>query len=185
MSNRKITISALIVSCALLLAGCQPAQTPAGSSTAGEGKLFTEPTEISIVVGSHTSWPYNENWIMWKYFQEATGATLKVQAIPNESMNTKISLMLASPETLPDLLHTISKSANVDPNALDGAFIAIDDHLDEMPNFTKYFDSLPERAERGAVKPAQIRRREDLLPASDGDGEAAKPAGVAVPQGYL
>ena len=109
---------------------------------AADGKLFAPGTEISITVGSHTSWPYNENWVMWKYFQEATGAAFEIQAIPNESIDTKINLMLASPDTLPDLIHTITKDAIVDPNAMDGAFIALDDHAEEMPNFTKFFDSM-------------------------------------------
>ena len=148
MLKKRICAWALAGTLFVSLVGCgQPKTGEAGQepgqNTAGDGKLFAPGTEISITIGSHTSWPYNESWIMWKYFQEATGATFKIQAIPNENIDTKINLMLASPDTLPDLIHTISKSAIVDPNAMDGAFIAIDDHLDEMPNFTKYFDSLP------------------------------------------
>ena len=36
----------------------------------GEGKLFEEKTVITLMVGSHPSWPYDPNWPMWKIMQE-------------------------------------------------------------------------------------------------------------------
>ncbi len=110
-----------------------------------EGKLFAPGTEISMVIGSHNSWPYEENWKIWQYFKEATGAEVDITAIPNETLETKINLMLASPDTLPDLIHSNDgKKRIADANATTGAFIALDDHFDEMPNFTKFIDSMEE-----------------------------------------
>ena len=113
---------------------------------AGEGKVFTEPTELDITVSSHVSWPYNENWVMFKYIGEATGANLNLTALPNADMDTKLSLMMASPETLPDLLHTWQKKT-VDDYALSGAYLSYDDYKDLMPNMNAFIESIPE-AER-------------------------------------
>lgn len=107
------------------------------------GAVFDKPTEIKIAISSHPSWPYNENWKMWQYLQEATGAVTKVQAIPDSDFDTKVSLMMASPSELPDLLHFTHKYS-VDQYTSSGALVAIDDNLDKMPNYVKFFDSLPQ-----------------------------------------
>lgn len=121
----------------------KPEQNQGENTAAGDGKLFAENTEIDIVIGSHPSWPYDENWPLWKYFQEETGATFKIRAVPFDDLGTKISLMLASPDTLPDLLHATAKSL-VDAHFSSGAFISISDNLDKMPYYAKFMETLPE-----------------------------------------
>ena len=147
MFRKKRVITAI---CAALFAvslfSCTAQQDAGGDvqQDAGEkGALFAEPTKISILMGSHASWPYQEDWVFWKYFEEATNADFDIQAVPNTELDTKITLMMANPSSLPDLIHTITKTA-VDTFASSGAFIAIDDHLDEMPNYTRFWNSLPE-----------------------------------------
>ena len=54
------------------------------------GKLFDEPTEIKIVMGSHASWPYNPDWVIWDIVEEATNVKFNIEAIPNTEMATKI-----------------------------------------------------------------------------------------------
>ena len=106
------------------------------------GKLFSAPTEISILVGSHPSWPYNENWKVWQYIKEATGADVKIQSFPNEEYNTKLFLLLSTPEALPDLVHLQDKQT-ADEIADVGAAIALEDYMDQMPNFKAFVESLP------------------------------------------
>ena len=113
------------------------------TSNAGEGKLFTEPTEISITIADHASWPYKSDWKMWQYFQEATGATFDIQTIPGTDYSTKVTLMMSSPETLPDLLHTWEK-AMVDEHAAAGAFVSYTDNMDKMQNFQAFWNTIPE-----------------------------------------
>lgn len=147
MKNSKRRIFALILSgvIAVSLAACQPSsnQPETMGSTAGEGKVFSRPTEISIALSSHVSWPFNENWPVLKYIQEATGATLKITAITSGDMGTKLPLMMATPDLLPDLIHTWDK-AQVNDYALSGAYLSYTDHLDQMPNFQKFWDSIPQ-----------------------------------------
>lgn len=138
----------------LSLVACSGNNVDNGMSASDEkipdGKLFAPDTNISIVIGSHTSWPYEEDWTLWNYLREASGANLEVTAIPNENYDTKVNLMLASPETLPDLIHTSNKAGIVDVNGPIGAFVSIDDNMEKMPHFSAYIESLPE-AERADV----------------------------------
>lgn len=145
--------TALMLALVVSLAGCKPSD--AGNSTTiqgggnAEGKLFAEPTDISIVISSHVSWPFNENWVILKYITEATNANLKITTLPSAEQATKLNLMMASPETLPDLLHTFTKKT-VDDYAYSGAYLAYDDHMDLMPNFQKFWATVPE-AEREEI----------------------------------
>lgn len=139
---------ALCLACAMMLclAACDGSDVSAetlANPNAGEGKLFTEPTELDITISSHVSWPYNENWVMWKYIGEASGANLKISAIPNADLDTKLSLMMATPENLPDLLHTWQKKT-VDDYALTGAYLAYDDYKELTPNMNAFIESVPE-----------------------------------------
>lgn len=131
----------------------------AGNSTSGEEKLFNKPTEISIVIGSHPSWPYQKDWKMWQYFSEGTGAKLNVHAIPSTDYLTKVSLMMSSPDSLPDLLDMWDKK-KTDQYVESGVFVSLDDNMDKMPNYTKFLKSLPE-----------VERKELLTQRMSGDGK--------------
>ena len=165
MKQRVKRIGMLLLSgiLAMAMAGCQPAGEPGkaeGNETGSqEGKLFSQPVAFDVVISSHASWPYNENWKLWQYFKEATGAELNIQAIPASDTATKLPLMMASPESLPDLIHLWAKE-QFDPYALTGAFVSLDDHMDQMPNMKTFLDSLPDT------------EREDILnQRKSGDGK--------------
>ena len=146
---------------AVWMAGCQkdPGNNAGSPSYAGEGKLFTEPTELSIVISSHVSWPYNENWKMWQYFREATGANLQVTALSDSEYSTKVALMMATPEDLPDLLYTTEKTT-VDTYAGTGAFLSYSDHMDLLPNYQAFWNTVPEE-----------ERKELFMQRTSGDGK--------------
>ena len=147
-------ILALVLAGAMVLsfAACGPKGGKGGSSTGidGENPLanggkFEEGTVIKMVTSSHASWPYKEDWVVWDYIEEATGAKLEVNAIPNEDFTTKVNLLLASPDTLPDILSGWSKT-DVDAHTSSGAFVPLSDNMDLMPNFSAYLDSVGEDA---------------------------------------
>lgn len=141
---KRVTALALASTMAISLASCGVKNKNAGNTTGGEK------TKLSIVVGSHASWPYQASWPIWKWMEEATNTELQIQAIPGADLPTKIPLILASPSSLPDLIH-LYDLATVNQNALSGPFVAISDNLDKMPNYVKFMDSLPE-AERKELK---------------------------------
>lgn len=167
MNRTAKRVTALVMAgvMALGITGCGPKDSggTTGTSTAGEGKLFTEPTEFSITIADHASWPYKSDWKMWQYFSEATGATFDIQTIPGTDYETKVTLMMSSPETLPDLLHTWSKKM-VDEHAAAGAFVSYTDNMDKMPNFQAFWDTIPEE-----------ERQDYMAQRMSGDGKIYSP----------
>lgn len=162
--KKKIISVLLIASVLLALSACNQSNAPnPETNTETEEQLFGNDTELNIVVGSHPSWPYNENWVFWRYFKESVGGKINVQAIPSTEFTTKVTLMMTSPDTLPDLLHVISKFV-IDKFALTGAFVAIDDNLDKMSNYKKLWDSVPEN-----------ERKDKLALRLSGDGKTYFP----------
>lgn len=97
---------------------------------------------LSIVIPSHGSWPYEESWKSWQYAREGSGVDLQVQAIPATDYMSKLPLMFASPDSLPDLM-AFTYKPDTDVYASQGALIPIDDYADIMPNYTSFMDSLP------------------------------------------
>lgn len=146
----KRIVSLLTASIILLLfTACTQKSDNSGADVGaiGSGTLFSEPTELSLITTSNASWPYDKDWVIWKYFEEKTGAKLKIQAIPSSELKTKIPLIMASRDTLPDLIYLTKNDA--DAHALSGALVAIDDYMEDMPNYKKVWDSVPEE-ERSA-----------------------------------
>lgn len=161
-STRRILAFLSAAAMALSLAACSGNDaSTGGNEDIPEGKLFAPDTEVSLVIGSHNSWPYDKDWKVWQLFRDAVGGKIDITSIPNENLETKVNLMLASPETLPDLIHcNDGKRRIADANASTGAFISLDDRLEEMPNFTKFFDSMNE-----------VRRNSLLSQRKSGDGK--------------
>lgn len=143
MKTKLKTAIALLLSLTMVLTlmSCAPKKEIVITEKSGE-ILFPKQIDLSILIGSHPSWPYNENFLFWKYFREATGANLTVTSFPINEFATKLSLIMASKKQLPDMIHMIEKIW-VDQYAADGAFVAIDDYLDKMPNYTKFWNSIP------------------------------------------
>jgi len=95
----------------LSLVACQPIGTGTTQTTSGtqaptagtsesqavqpSGKIFSDDVELRIIVGSHASYPYDENWKIWQYVKEALGGNVIIEPIM-DSWDTKISLLMAS-----------------------------------------------------------------------------------------
>ena len=164
MGKRSIALKVIsflaVLSIAVSLAACGNASnnTPAGSTAAApttaapeatkdeNAPLFDKPVKLSILMGSHASWPYDENWKVWQYVKEATGAELDIQAVPGEELPTKLNLIMASKDKLPDIVHVWAKTQS-DAHAMSGAYVSILDNLDKLPNFSKWLDSISDKEE--------------------------------------
>lgn len=161
--KQKRRLWAAVTAAAMLcgFAACSPRQETGkeAGSQPGDGALFADHPTIRLMISSHPSWPYNENWKIWQYFAQGAGAELDVRAIPHADYDTKVSLLMSTPEELPDLMHFTDKMM-LDKYAMDGPFAAIDDNLDKLPNYTAFLDSL-----------AETERQELLLQRTSGDGK--------------
>lgn len=107
-----------------------------------EGPVFGKDVELTVLIGSHASYPYDENWKIWQYVKEEMGGKITIDVI-TDSWDTKISLLMASRDQLPDVMHMPTK-VSVDKFALDGAFVSILDNLDKLPYFKKWMETTPE-----------------------------------------
>ena len=146
----------LAVMMMLALAAC----TGGTGGTALEGIDPSEPLTaedvISIMIPSSASWPIKEDYILWDYMEEGSGATLDIIPIPDVDAATKYPLMFATPSELPDIM---AFSSNNGPTAYAGeGIIALDDLSDFMPNYNAWLESLSEAEYDVAVKP---RKRAD------------------------
>ena len=142
---KRIAAATLAGAMAISLAACGGGdKTPnAQQGTNTGGKVFSEPTTVKVVISSSSSFPYQQDWKLWKYFSEATGANFEIQAIPDTDAVTKVNLLMTSQDTMPDLLYTDYKNT-VDAHATSGAFISLSDNFDKLPSMTKFLDTLPE-----------------------------------------
>lgn len=111
--------------------------TEAFRDIAGE-KLFSEPVEISMMIPSHASWPYQEDWYVQNMIQEETNVTFHITSVTTDGFTDKVNLTMASGQ-LPDLIYFIG-NAPIIQYAPQGAFVNILEHLDEMPNFKKWYE---------------------------------------------
>ncbi len=131
-------VAALVMAAAMMfsIAAC-------GGGNVGTASESLAGSEVSITVSSHATWPHRDDWKLWQYMAEATGAKLNLVSIPQDDFNTKVNLMLSAPETLPDLIHFTMKQI-VDNTANQGALLAFEDYEDLLPNYNAYMESLPE-----------------------------------------
>lgn len=96
----KKRITALMLAAIMVFALCACTENREDKSTAIDDPL-TKDDVITMTTLSSGSWPYNEDWIVWDYIEEGTGATLEVHAVPDVDYKTKWSLMYASPDSYP------------------------------------------------------------------------------------
>ncbi|MBQ7119597.1 MAG: extracellular solute-binding protein [Oscillospiraceae bacterium] len=142
-------VLALIIMSALAACGGSD-----GNDAVSEG---LEGANLKVVIPSHPNWPYRDEWISWQYVREATKANIDIVAYPNADFSTKVPLILADPENVPDLI-CMPNATIVNQYVSQGAFVAIDDHMDKMPNYTNFWNSLPEEQAESMLR---IRRAAD------------------------
>ncbi len=136
--NKKIIALILAGAMMLPLCACTQQGTISGNATF---EPLTREDVIQVNIPSHASWPYQENWKVWEYIEEACGATLEITALPSSDAKSKYPLMFASAETLPDVM-SFSTKLRCDQYNEGGAIIALDDMAEYMPNYNKWLDSL-------------------------------------------
>ncbi len=133
-------IIALVIATVMFFALCSCKDND--SNFAANNDPLTKEDVITLVTTSHASWPYKEDWKIWDYMEEGSGATLDVTAILTDA-GTKYSLMFAAPDTLPDLV-AFTYKPTTDTYAGMGALVALDDMREYMPNYNNWLKSLTE-----------------------------------------
>ena len=131
-----------------------------GGLTQLDGTGATDPLTkedvIRYLVPSSADWPVREDWKIWEYMAEGSGATLDIISIPAVDAGSKLPLMFAAREELPDLMAFGTLAAH-DRYAGEG-LIAFEDLEQYMPTYNAWLDSLTEEEYDVVVKP---RKRAD------------------------
>ena len=140
-------IAAILLALVMMFALCacdSDGATKKRSSDIPEGKAIPDDAVLDITIASHPSWPYEEDFEVWKYIKEGVGGTINVTAIPTSDFKTKFSLMMAASDTLPDLIGFQNKPAAYSEFCEQGAFVALDDNADLLPDYVEFWDNVPE-----------------------------------------
>ncbi|MBQ2741205.1 MAG: extracellular solute-binding protein [Oscillospiraceae bacterium] len=148
----------LILATVMLFALCSCGGANGATKLSGEGanEPLTKDDVIQFMVESSASWPVREEWKIWEYMEEGSGATLNIISVPASDAGTKYPLMFAAREELPDLL--AFGSANAHTSYAGEGLVAFEDVEAYMPNYNAWLESLTEDEYNTAVKP---RKRAD------------------------
>lgn len=145
----KKKLLALLLSAIMLvsLSACAGGGKTGGTANADP---LTKEDVVEVTVSSHASWPYSEDWKIWDYIEEGTGATVSINAIPGSDVATKIPLIFAGQDTMPDIMFFDYKPTN-DEYAAQGALIPLENVAEYMPNYKKFTDSLTDEEYKAIV----------------------------------
>ncbi|MBQ2743460.1 MAG: extracellular solute-binding protein [Oscillospiraceae bacterium] len=109
-----------------------------------EGKVIPDDAVLDVMTASYASWPYDENWAVWKYIKEAIGGTVNVTAVPSTEFGTKFTLIMAAPDNLPDVIGFVNRPATFSSYCEQGAFVAFDDYEEFLPDYNKFWNEIDE-----------------------------------------
>ncbi len=97
--------------------------------------------ELDLLISFHPSWPYNEDWWIWKAIEEETSVKLNTVAVPNNEYIDKVNLVITS-GNMPDIF-TVGPASSRRLGA-DGAFLELSSFIERMPNFKNFIEYSPE-----------------------------------------
>jgi len=137
------------------LAGCSVQGGSGEESNYAGGSVFTEPTTVSVMIPQGNEL-YRADWKVWQYIEEATGADLDIQMVAAD-YETKLAMAFSAPETIPDLI-AFDYKPHIDNYAEQGGLVALEDVIDQMPNFRAFWDKVDPEEKEALF---QIRRSAD------------------------
>lgn len=102
------------------------------------GPLFEEEVQFSLMMQSHPSWPYQEEWYVNDLLKRKANVKFNVNAVidSNSAFNEKLNLTMAAGE-VPDLIFSNTKEV-IRMYGSQGAFLNVLDYEDQLPNFSKW-----------------------------------------------
>ena len=99
-------------------------------------------TKVTMICNSSVE-GQNDSVVI-KELRRRTGINLQLDVIPNAAFTEKVKVLLASKDEMQDIFAGLSHE-EINEYGMQGAFVPIDDYLDELPNVkAAYFDSSDE-----------------------------------------
>lgn len=126
----------------LRLIGAMLALTAAVTALAGcgetsTGKVAEKGGNVSMLIHSHDTWPYDETWWAWNKLEEVTGIEFEHIPVANSNFNEKLNILIASGGA-PDIFDIGVHDAN--KLGMMGALKSLDEISEGMDNLNKYAD---------------------------------------------
>lgn len=109
-----------------------------------------EITELFVLLPSHPSWPYREDWDVWRWIEEHSGVKLSVRAIPLSDYSMQLQLLLAVTENLPDLIYYDSSLPRI--SGFMERLIPLSANESIMPHYTSFLASLPHKEQEELLR---------------------------------
>lgn len=111
----------------------ESADTP---SEAAEETETTESQVVNLVTFEYADSPFNKEWRVWDYIEEATGVQVNPSSAAANNPTEAYNAMVASRD-LPDIMY-MNSYAMANRYGEQGALQNFLDHLDRMPNFQQW-----------------------------------------------
>ncbi len=146
----------------------------------GSLPLVNEPVTLKVLT---KDWPNfaskeSDKALLWKWLEEKTGIHFEVTSYPAEELKTKLPLIMASPDEMPDIFFACDfTAADVLSYGQNGQLLMLDDYIEKYgKNIKECFDTLPEAYGAAAAADGHIYS----LPSFNGrDGVAGETFGVS------
>ncbi|UVI30262.1 extracellular solute-binding protein [Paenibacillus spongiae] len=146
MSNKSVMSKVLLIlamvlattACSTQNSNTSSSGTSSSTSNAKSGNNRT--VTLDMMVFQHPSWPYKEDWAIYKYYEEKLGIKFKVTAPPSD-YDTALNLAFAG--DTPDIM-IVSNLTQANTYGGSGALLNFFDHLDKLPNYSKFLEDHPE-----------------------------------------
>jgi putative aldouronate transport system substrate-binding protein len=136
-----IVMMAAIVASSVLTGCAAKKQQGANVST---GNDANQPVvEITAMLESHASWPFNQDWYALKLLEEKTKVKLNVTSVTGANYKEKLNITIAS-KNLPDIIHMIAKPDEINKYGAQGALLDYKPNMKNMPNFQKWTEKYPQ-----------------------------------------
>ncbi len=109
-------------------------QTEATNETAAGEKLV-----LTVMASEHPNQPFRSDSEVFKWIEERTNVTVKLEAFPGADWQAKATTLMAT-DNMPDMMLKVPDYAKF---AREGLFLKLSDYFDVMPNFKKIYDETP------------------------------------------
>ena len=108
-----------------------------GCGETSTGKVAEKGGNVSMLIHSHDTWPYDETWWAWNKLEEVTGIEFEHIPVANSNFNEKLNILIASggaPDIFDIGVHDANKLGTM------GALTSLDEISEGMDNLNKYAD---------------------------------------------
>ncbi len=150
MKKRVICGITAVVMLAGMLSGCgNETKTDVGTMTseeikayeakAGGLKLPLDKKGTTLTVLCNTSFTGNSDSVVIKELSRRTGINIELVEIPKATIAEKVKVMVASKDNMTDIFGGGVSEAENNDLGMQGAFAAVNEYVDELPNFKSIF----------------------------------------------